>query len=62
VDDEALIDEIYESAFVSEMWRSVLRRLGELAATRTSWMHVVNDNRYRFVGSTRRVDEVSGRC
>ena len=57
MDDEALIDEIYECAFVPEMWRSVLRRLAELAATRSSWMFVVNDNRYRFVGSTRLVDQ-----
>ena len=57
MDDEALIDEIYECAFVPELWRPVLPRLGELVATRAGWMFVVNDDRYRFVGSTRLVDE-----
>ena len=44
MDEGALIDEIYECAFVPELWRSVLRRLGSLANTRASWTFVVNDD------------------
>ena len=54
--DEALIDEIYECAFVPELWRSVLRRLGSVASTPIAWMFFVNDDHYRFVGSTSIVD------
>ena len=57
VDDEALIDEIYESAFVPELWRTVLRRLGGFANTRAAWIFVMDNERGRFVGSTRLVDQ-----
>ena len=53
---EDLIDQIYECAFVPELWSDVLGRLGEIATARSSWMFVVNDERPRFVGSNKAIE------
>lgn len=50
VDDE-LIDQIYECAFVPELWPRLIARLAEIAAARSGWMFVLNDERFRCVGS-----------
>ena len=54
--EEDLIDQIYECAFVPELWPSVLGRLGEIATARSSWMSVVSGDTSRFVGSNKAIE------
>ena len=54
--EDELIDQIYECAFVPELWSGVLGRLGEIATARSNWMFVVNDERSQFVGSNKAIE------
>ena len=54
--EDGLIDQIYECAFAPEMWPGVLRKLGEIATARSSWMFVADGEQARMVGSNKFIE------
>jgi len=45
--DEQLVDQIYESAFVPELWPSVLERLAHIAGAQVGWLFVSSRGLHR---------------
>ncbi len=49
--DPQLIDQIYESAFVPELWPAVLGELARIANARTGWLHISSADTHRASSS-----------
>jgi hypothetical protein len=53
-----LIDQIYESSLVSELWPNVLRRLANVAAARTGFLFIANGDVNHWATSRQDIAEV----
>ena len=49
--DPQLIDQIYESSFVPEVWPGVLAQLANIATARSGWLLVAHGEKQQFSGS-----------
>jgi DNA-binding CsgD family transcriptional regulator len=58
--DDELVDRIYESAFVPELWPDVLAQLADIATARSGWMAILRDGKHHFAGSNEIVREAVG--
>ena len=50
--DPEIIDQIYESSLISELWPSVLAKLSGIAAARTGFLFVSNQDEHSWTSST----------
>ncbi len=47
-----LVDQIYESSFVPEVWPSVLAKLADIATARSGWLIVAHGEKHQLSGSS----------